>query len=166
MTAEETASIAPVVSVLAEILRQLARRRGAGFSGAGLLAYRAVSGLPVTPLRPGPPDDLPGCGVLGIEKIVRLLLVHTDQTSEYHDGFHLISEDGRLTHLAQYFSPPIVPALRDPVLDRVHGGRLRAAQYGSCLPEVIASGVLSQRYGPIIFVNGVRRLAGATGASC
>ena len=74
--------------------------------------------------------------------------------SPYHDGFHLLDHHGSLTHIAQYFAPPIVSRL--PITEHPGsvGGRFWAARFGSCLPGVIATGVLTQNYGPLIFLDG------------
>ena len=93
--------------------------------------------------------------VLLVQPEEEALLNYADLSSPYHDGFHLLSLDGRLTHLAQYFAPPIVRDLPPHGEAHQHGGRYRAAQYGSCLREVAASGVLTHHYGPVLFVDGV-----------
>lgn len=137
---------------LGEILRRLRPLCGASYAGVGLLVYRDAARLPVTPLRERQPAGLP---VAGLDNIVTTLLRYADHSNPYHDGFHLLSFDGRLTHLAQYFAPPIVPSVPVEWQNHRHGGRYRAAQYGSCLPDVVASGVLSRHYGPTLFVDGM-----------
>lgn len=103
------------------------------------------------PLRPHQPAELP---VRGPAEIVAALLVYADMRNPFHDGFHLISAAGELTHVAMYFSPPVVRDLQTVELNYVHGGRYRAAQYGSCLPGVVVSGVLTATYGPVLFMGG------------
>ena len=142
------------VAHLGEILRRLEPLRDASYAGVGLLLCRDAACLPVTPLRARQPPDLP---VAYLDDIVAALLRYADQSSPYHDGFHLLSLDGHLTHLSQYFAPPIVRSLLVESRSSQHGGRYRAAQYGSCLPDVVVSGVLSRHYGPTLFVDGVPR---------
>ena len=80
----------------------------------------------------------------------------------------------RLIHLAQYFSPPIVPSAS---IDRSKrfGGRYLAALFGSALPGVLATGVASRDFGIAVFRDGremaylrggfVEAAAGKAGAS-
>lgn len=60
---------------------------------------------------------------------------------------------GELTHVAQYFSPPIV---RDVYFDRCRpiGGRFVAGLLGSTLPGVPMTGIVSEGLGLSIFENG------------
>lgn len=142
------------IAYLAEVLCRIKPLRGTTFAGVGLLLYREAADLPISPLREQQPAELP---VARLDDIVTALLRYATLTSPYHDGFHLLSLDGHLTHAAHYFAPPIVrdlPREREPLY---YGGRYRAAQYGSCLPEVVASGVLTHHYGPVLFVDGVPR---------
>src|SRR5205823_12332189 len=75
------------------------------------------------------------------------------RNSEHHDGFHVISSTWRLTRVAQYFSPPIIP---DAQIDRSKrfGGRYLAALFGSGIPGVLASGIASEGFGIAVFRGG------------
>ncbi|MFK2890825.1 hypothetical protein [Dyella flagellata] len=75
-------------------------------------------------------------------------------TSEFHDGFHVISTQGQLLKIAQYFSPPIVT---NAEIDygKVFGGRYLAALFGSALSQVTAAGIASNGFGIAVFRRGV-----------
>tara|TARA_R110000850_G_scaffold253692_1_gene378915 strand:+ start:154 stop:375 length:222 start_codon:yes stop_codon:yes gene_type:complete len=64
-----------------------------------------------------------------------------------------MNRSGKLTHFAQYFSPPIV---REAVLDRhrLVGGRFVAALFGSAIPGVLMTGIVGLNSGLSIFRNG------------
>jgi hypothetical protein len=75
------------------------------------------------------------------------------QTSELHDGFHVLSPELDLTRVSLYFSPPIVAGVSVDPTRRV-GGRYMAALFGSTLAGIIATGVASPRYGVAVFHRG------------
>jgi hypothetical protein len=139
-------------SLLREVVTRIWRERGKSFVGAGLIVYDRLEAVPVSPLRTVQPPRLP---LQGVDFIVDALLRFCQPDNAYHDGFHMISSDGYLTKVAMYFSPPIVSKLRNFELDHVHGGRYRAALFGSCVPSVLACGIVSNAYGPVIFEHGV-----------
>lgn len=76
--------------------------------------------------------------------------------SEFHDGFHILTSDWKLSHISQYFSPPIA----DIVLDRSKrfGGRYVAAIMGSVIPDILLTGLASRDFGVSVFQNGVEVL--------
>lgn len=126
----------------------LAVRAGAGpsFSGVGVLISSDPSVLPISPLRPVEVPD-------SWDSALDTLIAISDLTSEFHDGFHVLSPDFRLLRTSQYFAPPIVSGLRgDP--ERRVGGRYMAALFGSALSGVLASGVVSPGYGVAVFERG------------
>ena len=135
--------------LLSEIFHRIMPYVDASFGGLGLVIYEKYAGLPVTPMKQ-PPPDLP---LSSPARIADALRAYAAVGNSLHDGFHLISSDGALTHAAQYFSPPIVSSVGLGV-DMRYGGRRCAALFGSCLPGVLATGVLSRNYGPLIFING------------
>ncbi|NKM58478.1 hypothetical protein GFL21_28960 [Rhizobium anhuiense] len=129
-----------------ELLLTVRNQATARFSGLGIIISDIPSHLPITPLRPR----------IRIEpslSTVEALLNLSDQTAEYHDGFHVLSSSLQLQLISQYFSPPIA-AVSFPPNDRVVGGRYAAALFGSTLPGVIATGVVSKTYGIALFVGG------------
>jgi hypothetical protein len=119
---------------------------GPSFSGTGVLISSDPSSLPITSLRPVECAD-PGISTLDA------LIAMSDLASEFHDGFHVLSPDLQLVRISQYFSPPILSTIaRDP--GRRLGGRYMAALFGSALPGVLVSGVVSPKYGVAVFERG------------
>ncbi len=138
------------VSLFKTIILDVHREAGALFSGLGLILYDNLYNIPLNPLRSSNPEGLifPISGISNIVKTIHILNV---KNSFYHDGFHLLSKQIELTHICQYFSPPI---LNNIPIDYTKGGRFRAAQYGSCIQNVLATGVIGEEDGPFIFING------------
>ena len=128
-----------------ELLLTVSERATAQFSGLGIIVSDAPAGLPITPLRP----------IQFIPRLptVKSLLTISEHTSEYHDGFHVLSSDLQLQLMSQYFSPPIA-ALTFLPRDRIVGGRYAAALFGSTLAGVLATGLVSTTYGIALFVAG------------
>lgn len=138
------------IDFLKSILLQVSNATTSEFTGVGLILYKTLKDLPISGLRKVNPEGI----VLPSndrDRIVSIINSLNTFRSNYHDGFHLISEQGDLTHLCQYFSPPICDGV---TIDYTKGGRFRAAQYGSCLNDVLAVGVIGQIYGPFIFIEG------------
>ncbi len=119
----------------------------ARFSGVGVVIYNDLSHVPVCPLN---------CLNYAFKNqdIVASLLEISDSENPYHDGFHFISSGLTLTHVSQYFSPPIVSTVKKNH-SRIIGGRYMAGIFGSCLTGVLYVGVVTKKHGVIIFENGV-----------
>ena len=75
----------------------------------------------------------------------------SDYHNDLHDGFDMIDSKGNLTHVAQYFVPPIVKRFQ-PNLK--HGVRLHSSICGSVLDGVICIGVISSGRDIYILRNG------------
>lgn len=118
---------------------------GANFSGIGIVVCNSIIDLPIIGLRDTTPD------ITG--DAVKILAEISSYKSEYHDGFHILNENGKLTHVAQYFSPPIV---NEAYFDRSRliGGRFVAALFGSTMSGVKMTGIVSEGHGISIFKNG------------
>lgn len=138
-----------VIIELRNLLWQVQAAAGADFSGLGLLVCDTPEQLPIMPLRPK--SNLPHQ-----RNLIDSLVAISSPSSEYHDGFHIVSTAWRLTLVSQYFSPPIVEGA---VIDRsrVFGGRYLAALFGSAIPRVALSGIASKEFGIAIFENGFER---------
>jgi hypothetical protein len=134
------------------ILNEVKSRKKENFSGIGVITYNNLQQVPFSPLIDRLPENvfLP---IHGIDRIIDLFLNINTTDSNFHDGFHLISREGILTHICCYFSPPIY--VSDDV-EYTFGGRYRAAHYGSFLTGVDCIGVLGQNYGPTLFSNGIK----------
>ena len=121
-------------------LKEVNERRTEEFSGLGLLLYDENL-FPKdchTDLRPSanPPKDIK----LGTEECINILVTFSKKSHILHDGFHLFNQDGILTHVAQYFVPPIAP---DIIPNESYGTRYRSAQYGSFMKGVIIIGTVN-----------------------
>ena len=115
------------------------------FSGIGIIVCDSISYLPIVSLR----DDYPN-----IEgSLSHVLSEISSLKSKYHDGFHIINTKGEITHVAQYFSPPIA---NEVLIDRSRlvGGRFIAALFGSVLEGVIMTGIVSKNRKASIFKDG------------
>lgn len=135
---------------LKDTLKIVQTRAGTRFSGIGILVCDAPERIPLFPIRLLE-QPLPGI------ELADFLAEISTSASEYHDGFHVISSDWRLTRVAQYFSPPIVETAR---IDRSKrfGGRYLAALFGSALPDVKAAEIASADFGIAIFEHGAEAL--------
>ncbi|WP_296738981.1 hypothetical protein [Mesorhizobium sp.] len=138
--------MAEILSRLHTLLREVRDEAGNSFSGVGLLVSSAPDDLPTVPLRQTRflPDR---------RSTLDCLVEISHQTSELHDGFHVLSPELDLTRVSLYFSPPIVAGLGVDPIRRV-GGRYVAALFGSTLAGIIATGVASPRYGVAVFHRG------------
>jgi hypothetical protein len=133
------------VQYLRNLLNIVRDRAAASFSGIGVIVTADPDNLPLTALRDQHPD-------LDADLATTLIRL-ASQGSPYHDGFHVLSPQGRILRVAQYFSPPILP---DAVIDRRRpiGARYVAALYGSAVPGVLITGIAGQAGGVSIFVDG------------
>ncbi|MCP3406141.1 hypothetical protein [Bradyrhizobium sp. CCGB01] len=131
---------------LCRTLRDVMKRRTLDFSGVGVIICNSPENLPILPLSRSEP---------GFEEtdLVSQLVTIASRGSDFHDGFHVMSDAWRLTRVAQYFSPPIVDGA---VIDRSKrfGGRYLAALFGSAIPGVHLSGIATEGFGIAIFQGG------------
>jgi hypothetical protein len=134
------------IELVRKLLLTINDRATPGFAGLGIIVSDSPSDLPITSLRLKSQLFPPLPTVEGLLEI-------SEHTSEYHDGFHVLSSDLQLQLISQYFSPPIV-ALTFPQRDQLVGGRYVAALFGSTLAAVVATGVVSTNYGVVLFVGG------------
>ena len=128
-----------------DLLYKVGFNSSADFSGIGLIVCDSVADVPIYSLRDTMPD------ITG--PVSQILSTLSSHDSKYHDGFHILNKKGGLTHVAQYFSPPIV---KEVCFDRSRpvGGRFLAALFGSTISGVRMTGIVSQGHGLSIFKNG------------
>lgn len=127
-------------------LSRVHKLAGGDFSGIGLIVHGQEAKLPVFPLRLH--ADIP----INYDLEQSLATISSNR-SDLHDGFHLLSINWKLTAVAQYFSPPILPNA-EINWTRRFGGRYLAAQFGSALPGVIVCGIATSSLGLAIFKAG------------
>lgn len=68
------------------------------------------------------------------EELVDYLINVSDYHNTLHDGFHMLNENGILTHVAQYFVPPIIKEISP---DQDHGVRVYSSLCGSTIKGVL-----------------------------
>lgn len=132
---------------LVNLLRDIYLNSDSDFSGLGLIVCEDTKSLPVFPLRQNS-DFFKSSKSLEIT-----LLEISSFLSEYHDGFHVISPNGNIKMISQYFSPPIDKTVVVSY-SKSFGGRYLAALFGSTIPSVVLTGVVSRGFGLAVFRNG------------
>jgi len=130
---------------LRKLLCDVSRVAGKKFSGIGIVVYETAENLPNVSLRSSTPRLLNDT----LQDLVNLSTLD----NPYHDGFHFLNSSLKLTHVAQYFSPPIPLSYELPT-NELFGGRYVAALFGSCLPGVIATGIATQAHRVAVFESG------------
>ena len=138
-----------MIDELRNVIWKVQTVAGHNFSGVGLLICDTPEILPILPLRP---SSFPSKE----RDLIAALVSISNPESEYHDGFHVVSSDWRLSRVSQYFSPPIID---DAIIDRskIFGGRYVAALFGSAIPCVQLTGIASRGFGTAIFKGGAEQ---------
>lgn len=132
--------------MLIDTLTQVKQVATHDFSGIGLVVYKNIKNIPIFPLQQQNFKTK-------TNKLVSDLLEISSYSSEYHDGFHFMSEDFEMSHVAQYFSPPIISNANIDY-SKALGGRFMAALFGSYVQGVLLTGILTRDNGIIIFEHG------------
>jgi hypothetical protein len=132
---------------LRDTLEAVRVRAGDKFSGIGLIVSDAPELLPLFPIKVLE-NRMPDI------ELTDFLAEISTLASDYHDGFHVISSDWRVSRVAQYFSPPILKTVKINRSKRF-GGRYLAALFGSALSPVKATGIASSDFGVAVFERGV-----------
>lgn len=88
---------------------------------------------------------------IGDEKIKDYLIEISDYHNTFHDGFHMVNEQGILTHIAQYFVPAIQENLH-PSCN--HGVRYYSALCGSVIEGVLFTAIICSDKSIYVFRNG------------
>ena len=135
-----------MVNEFIQLLQSVKREASSDFSGVGLIVCDPTAVLPIFSMKPSTP--LPG-GCSTVEQILKI----STHDCELHDGFHLLSPELRLFSVAQYFSPPVDLALAVGV-ERGFGGRYFAALFGSIIPGVECTGIVTHTAGVAVFKDG------------
>lgn len=141
---------------LKAVFSELMSKPHPAFSGLGLILYHPPLALPVLSLASDEhPLKLP---TRTRSESIDLLKTITSGDSEFHDGFHLVDADTLfITHVSQFFAPPIPEGITKPVCNHPIGARFVAAWLGSLLPGVSITATLSKREGGLIFDHGCLR---------
>lgn len=116
------------------------------FCGVGIVLYASLTDLPIRDL----------CFSAGLPKACDLaeqVALCCLESSSCHDGFQFVSTDWTLTKRNQYFAPYSQHVFRE--MNGNVGSRYMAAKLGSLMDSVVCTGVLGDRDGLLVFVNGV-----------
>jgi len=126
------------INLLKKVKTKSKQRRS--FTGMGLVLYESkyLSGIPHFNLRPA----LHYRKKIKINRTpaVNFFLKISQKNNPFHDGFHFFNEKGILTHISQYFVPPI----RKIKPNKSEGVRFCAALLGSFIKGVILTGIVTQ----------------------
>lgn len=126
-----------------ELLLFVAANRTPLFSGVGVVFYKCLRLLPHISLG-SPKLACPQLPISGTERIASALVLISDASSPWHDGFHLVdAETWSLTHVSQFLSP-VLPKSDSAIGDnRPNGARHMTAYLVSKLPEIACVGLLT-----------------------
>lgn len=140
-----------IIQEFVELLRELSTARNQSFSGAGFVLYHDLEvlanyhcnlvddGQQVPPLK------------LGTKALTNYVVEIAQHQHAYHDGFHFINADGVLTHVAQFFSPPVHKSIANIP---GQGARTFCSQCGSKMEGVLMVGSVSSNYNIYLFKKG------------
>lgn len=138
-----------MIKKIINLCNDINKLKNKNFEGIGLVIYSDVKELPIASMNTEKTIyDLP---ISNYDNILKTLIEISSSNSKFQDGFHLLSKEFKLTHISQYFSTPII---KNIIVPNIFGSRYRTALYGSCLPNVLYTVVISKNYGLIIFENG------------
>lgn len=137
---------------LYNILLETFKKSSPSFTGLGLLICDNVDNIPTYPLYNTQPN------IVG-NSISEQLLELSSLENTHHDGFHILSSNFQITHIAQYFYPqPVEGMCLDS--EKNYGARYFVAQAGSIISPVLYTAVVGNNYGIRIFQNGKEILGG------
>jgi len=134
-----------------KLLREVSQERIDKFSGIGLVLYDGRSKSNITHVDLRPSTKCPKGILIDGEKTKDFLLKISQNSHPWHDGYHFFDQKGQLTHVAQYFFPPIVPKVKP---DESHGTRHLSAKYGSFIKGIIAIGIVESNHEAFYFEKG------------
>ena len=138
-----------MIKKIITLCNDINKLKSKNFEGIGLVIYSDSKELPVVSMNTEKTTyELP---LKSYDDVLKALIEVSSLNSKFQDGFHLLSKEFELTHISQYFSTPIIKNL---IVTNIFGSRYRTALYGSCLPNVLFTAIISKHYGLIIFENG------------
>ncbi|MES2299477.1 MAG: hypothetical protein V4582_20740 [Pseudomonadota bacterium] len=139
---------------MTNLMENVRRLKGPGFVGLGVIVYRRLLGLPVIPLG-SQANAHPRLPAQGIDTIADILAEIADRSSPWHDGFHLVDSDTfTLTHVSQFFSPPLPTSGSISGVSEHMGARQMAALLGSRMPNIECIVLLNQDGAVHVFKDG------------
>ena len=146
-------SISKLVNDFIGLLTTISQKSNGDFSGVGLVLYESLESLSNYHCNlVNDQQQLPALQ-LGTEALVNYLLTIADYQHPYHDGFHFINNQGQLTHVAQFLSPPVYKLKNN---NTRQGARTFCSQCGSNIPGVVLVGAISSTQQVSLFHQGNR----------
>ena len=140
---------------LASVLRAARAGAGAHFTGLGVVFYEDLIRLPHLSLEA--PAWIAVVPVGDAAVTTELSLISTVH-SPWHDGFHFVrASDMRLTHVAQFVSPPLDPV--GSFIPPERGARHMAAALASMVEGIVCVGVVPVNGEVAVYRSG-RRVGG------
>ena len=133
-----------------KLLKKISGKKTENFTGVGLVIYNPECFDENCHCNLRPDIECPNYHIAD-DRMCDYLLEIADHDNTLHDGFHMIDSEGILTHVAQYFVPPVNQSLKP---NQGHGVRLYSSMCGSVLEGVLYIGVVSSNYDIYIFSNG------------
>lgn len=124
-----------LLSRLDHLLTYVRDRAGDDFSGVGVVVYLDVNCIPAFSMN-SEPLATPELSTPAV------ILSLSSTSSRYHDGFHLLNLDLKVTHSCQYLAPPIDARVKPTEL-RGTGARYMTALFASMIHSVAAAGTIS-----------------------
>lgn len=142
------------IARVARLMRRVWNAAPQDFVGLGLIVYTHIGKLPHLPLQV-PPLDPQVADATGDEAVATSLAQISAFHSPWHDGFHFIRlSDFRLTHVAQFVSPPIPMSATAVTPER--GARHMTAALASKVGGVALACVLPTQGEVLFFEEGKR----------
>ncbi len=126
------------------------------FSGIGLVLYDSKFPLSKLCYDLRPDAEVPDGLMVNSEKTVDFLTEISSFSHSCHDGFCFFDENGKLTHIAQYFD---ISVISDMEPNESYGTRHFSAKCGSYIQGIIATGIVHTNLMAFYFEKGcVQRL--------
>lgn len=139
---------------VARLMRRVWNAAPQDFVGLGVIVYNGLDELPHLPLKV-PAFDAQFGGVVGEEAVATSLARISALHSPWHDGFHFVRlSDFRLTHVAQFVSPPI--PVRAGAVTPERGARHMTATLASMVNGIALACVLPTQGEMFFYKNGKR----------
>ncbi len=142
---------ANIINAFVNMLTELSAIKSQNFSGAGFVLYNNLTELSQYHCNLVNDGQLIPPLKLGTKSLIVYLEEISKYQHPYHDGFHFINSEGVLTHVAQFFSPPVNKFL-PKILGQ--GARTFCSQCGSNVNGVLMVGSVFSNRSIYLFEKG------------
>ena len=133
------------------LLKKIEQRKDGQFSGIGLIIYDSTNRLKIKHLPLKPEAKIPEIASDNYDQLADFLINISADDHPWHDGFHLLNEQGELTHIAQFVETKIADNFQ---WESKNGARYASALLNSLEESIIMTGIIGKNYEPIIFKDG------------